>query len=125
VNSEIHFNELLSVLISILGFFFVQVTWKNMNNASAVPQSKLFMPFVNEFNITGLNPSYNLCVTVVVITPSTRGPETQLPFVYPFGNGKGVIVQYIAYIFTCNCSKLKKDLASSTYFYKLIKRVLG
>lgn len=63
-----------------------------MNNASGVPPSRIFPPSTDEYCITGLNPLYHLNVTVMAITPSTRGIEISLPDIYPFGNRKAVAI---------------------------------
>ena len=53
-----------------------------------MPQSELLLLSDHEYNISGLTPSYHLCVTVAAVIPSIRGSNIPLPMIYPFGNGK-------------------------------------
>ena len=61
-----------------------------MDNGSVVPRSILVPLSSNEYNITGLNPSFHLSVTIVAVTPSVTGSVIHLPSIYPFGDGKVV-----------------------------------
>ena len=63
-----------------------------MDNGSVVPRSRLVPLSNNEYNITDLNPSFHLSVTILAVTPSVAGSEVHLPPIYPFGNGKALYI---------------------------------